>query len=173
MSDQLELLDYYTLLGVKPAASSDEVKAAFRTFARRYHPDRFGADEPEKLQRATQIYRRGSEAYQVLLDPVSRKAYDRVLRAGQRRLSSEERDRAERAERAERQPPARPARARPQTPIRSPHALEFYHRSAEAARGGRWRDAWKAMKRAVEIEPENDLLRTRLTQIEAKLRTSR
>ncbi|MGE0785232.1 MAG: J domain-containing protein [Sandaracinaceae bacterium] len=170
MSDQLELLDYYTLLGVDRGASADAVKAAFRDFARRYHPDRFGGAPEDKLRRATQIYRRGSEAYQILSNPVSRKAYDRVLRVGRMRLSAEERDKAAQEER----PAAAPApQKKPENPIRSTAALEFYHRSAEAARAGNWRDAWKSMKRAVEIEPENELLRGRLTQIEAKLRTSR
>lgn len=168
MSDQLAKLDYYTLLGLEPNASLDEVKAAFRRFARRYHPDRFGADRPEKLRRATEIYRRGSEAYQILIDPVARAAYDRGLREGKLRLSSDDRDKALRLARAPKAAPKKKAKGGP--PIRSPQAMQFYQRSAELARGGQWRDAWKAMKQAVELEPDNDLLTTRLSQIERRLR---
>ncbi|HJL16237.1 MAG TPA: DnaJ domain-containing protein [Sandaracinaceae bacterium LLY-WYZ-13_1] len=167
MTDRLELLDYYTLLGVDPDASGAEVKRAFRRFARRYHPDRFAGGDEEKRARATQIYRRGSEAYQVLTDPVSRRAYDRVLRAGKVRLDSDEQEREHIRERAAAAP------RKPQAPIRSPQAHAFYQRAAEAARGGRWRDAWRAMKTALELEPDNRLLRTRLSQIEARIRTRR
>jgi curved DNA-binding protein CbpA len=165
MSDRLDLLDYYSLLDVAPDAATAEIKRAFRRFARRYHPDRFAGAGQEKLSRASQIYRRGSEAYQVLSDPVARRAYDRVLRLGKLRLSAEERDRADAREKA-------PAEKKEQ-PIRSPHALAFYRRAADSARQGQWREAWKALKLALEHEPDNALLRTRLSQIESRLRTMR
>ncbi len=164
MSDRLDLLDYYTLLGVAHVAPVVEVKRAFRKFARKYHPDRFAGAPSDKVQRAAQIYRRGSEAYQILVDPVSRTAYDRVLRAGQRRLSMEEKERADAEQRAP---------ERKEQPIRSPQALAFYHRAAEAARSGQWRDAWKALKVALDHEPDNKLLRARLAQVEARIRTAR
>lgn len=164
MTDRLDLLDYYTLLGVAQNAPTSEVKRAFRQFARKYHPDRFAGAPPEKRERATQIYRRGSEAYQILVDPVSRAAYDRVLRAGRLRLSLEERERAEAEQKA-------PERKEP--PIRSPQALAFYNKAAAAARSGKWRDAWKALKVALEHEPQNPLLRARLGQVEARIRTLR
>lgn len=164
MSDRLDLLDYYTLLGVAPDASNADIKRAFRRFARRYHPDRFAGAPEDKAQRATQIYRRGSEAYQILTDPVARRAYDRVLRVGALRLGTEERERAAAEESA-------PKKNEP--PIRSPQARAFYQRAAEEARGGRWREAWRAMKTALEHEPDSALLRARLTQIEDRLRTLR
>lgn len=170
MTDRLDLLDYYTLLGVDPDATPAEVKKAFRTFARRYHPDRFSGDDAEKLARSTQIYRRGSEALQVLTNPVSRRAYDRLLRLGKTRLSADDRDRAEAADRAER---TVPRRRRATGPIRSAAALRFYEKAAVAARSGKWREAWRLMKSALDAEPDNELLRTRLNQIEARLRTAR
>ncbi len=164
MSDRLDLLDYYTLLGVQPDASVTDIKRAFRKFARRYHPDRFAGAPEDKVHRASQIYRRGSEAYQILTDEVARRAYDRVLRVGQLRLRAEARERAE----AEAKAPKKR-----EQPIRSPQALAFYQRAAEAARSGRWRDAWKALKTALDHEPNNQLLEARLSQIEDRIRTLR
>lgn len=167
MSDQLDLLDYYTLLGVESDASQDDVKQAFRRFARRYHPDRFTGGDQDKLARSTQIYRRGTEAYQVLTNTLSRTAYDRVLRLGKKRFTADDRERAEMEDRKARTPQKK------EEPIRSPQALAFYHKAADAARRGEWRDAWKLLKAALELEPGNDLLRSRLDQLEAKLRTAR
>jgi len=167
VNDRLDLLDYYTLLDIPSDAAVTDVKKAFRKFARRYHPDRFAGGDVDKLSRASQIYRRGSEAYQILTNPVSRRAYDRVLRMGKLRLSTEEKDKAEAEVKAADEPKKK------EQPIRSPQAMAFYNKAAAAARSGQWRDAWRSMKAAVEVEPDNSLLRARLSQIEARLRTSR
>lgn len=168
MSDQLDLLDYYTLLAVDSEAGAEEIHKAFRKFARRYHPDRFTTgDDPEKRLRATQIYRRGSEAYQILTDPISRRAYDRVLVMGKMRLSTEEKEQADAQEKVADAPKKK------ENPIKSPQALAFYNKAADAARNGQWRDAWRSMKTALELEPANKLLQQRLHQIESRLRTAR
>ena len=167
MSDQLEKLDYYTLLGVDPGVSIPDVRKAFRKFARRYHPDRFAGGDPDKIARASQIYRRGSEALQVLADPVSRRAYDRALKAGKRRLTADDAERAQIRQRAA----AAPKKDAP--PIRSPQAEAYYRKAADAARSGRWRDAWKGLKAALEIEPNNPLIESRLAQVEARIRSGR
>jgi hypothetical protein len=63
-------VDYYAELGVAPDASRPEVDDAFRRQAKALHPDR----NPEATAEAR--FKRLTAAYEVLRDPVTRRAYD-------------------------------------------------------------------------------------------------
>ena len=63
--------DYYTVLGIPADAALADIKKAYRTLARRHHPDRNNGD-PAAAERFRQI----TEAYEVLTDPARRQAYD-------------------------------------------------------------------------------------------------
>jgi curved DNA-binding protein len=62
--------DYYEVLGVSKTASADEIRAAYRKLARKYHPDVNKA--PEAQQKFTEV----QHAYDVLSDEQKRKLYD-------------------------------------------------------------------------------------------------
>lgn len=62
--------DNYEKLGVSPGATADLIKAAYRKKAAQYHPDK--NQSPDAPRR----FREVQEAYEVLSDPVRRKAYD-------------------------------------------------------------------------------------------------
>ena len=68
---------YYQLLQISPEASGTELRQAFRSLSKRYHPDT--TELPE--QEAREAFRRLQQAYLTLSDPERRRAYDATLRA--------------------------------------------------------------------------------------------
>ncbi len=63
--------DYFKLLGVDRSANLDSIKQAFRTLARKYHPDVNPGDSD-----AEEKFKEISEAYEVLSDPEKRRRYE-------------------------------------------------------------------------------------------------
>lgn len=76
LSQVLDGLDYFQLLGIDPAAAPAEVKAAFHRASRTFHPDRvFHETDVELKARVHRIYKRITEAYTVLRDADKRAKY--------------------------------------------------------------------------------------------------
>lgn len=71
-------LDYYGLLGLDRKATLGEIRAAFRSLALKFHPDRKPDAESQH------IFRQISEAYDALSDPETRKIYDQIGSEGLR-----------------------------------------------------------------------------------------
>lgn len=64
--------NFYQILGVTPDSDEGQLKQAFRSFAKKNHPDRVG---PEGEDLFIQV----RDAYDALKDPVTRFAYDRYV----------------------------------------------------------------------------------------------
>lgn len=64
--------DYYKIMGVDKAASSEEIKKSYRKLARKFHPD------VSKEKDAEARFKEINEAYDVLRDTDKREAYDQL-----------------------------------------------------------------------------------------------
>jgi curved DNA-binding protein CbpA len=74
--------DYYAVLGVSKDADPEVIKAAYRTLAKKYHPDTSGGS----AERFLQI----SRAWEVLCNPYLRRAFDKTGTGGGQKPSPEE-----------------------------------------------------------------------------------
>jgi len=68
---------YYALLGVAPWASAEELRQAFRSLSKRYHPDTTNLPAAEAAAAFLQL----QQGYAVLSDPQQRQRYDAELLA--------------------------------------------------------------------------------------------
>lgn len=123
--------DYFAVLEIGPGASEQEIRAAYRRLARRYHPDL----HPERAD-AEQRLKELNAAYAVLSDPVQRARYLRTYRV---------RIRVDAA--ASGTTPAAPHAPRPPSPPPPAYVVYGSHVDLSGGRAG-WRAYTSASHRA-------------------------
>ncbi len=124
----MAFIDYYEVLQIDRNASSDSIKAAYRTMCKKYHPDTYLGSRKVAEERIRAI----NEAYGVLRNPLDKARYDERYDAMKR-------------------PKAAPSRtvSRPVTPPATPpHAPSSAAKTAK--RKGGLRQYW-ADKRTVQV----------------------
>lgn len=74
--DQKKDTELYDLLGVKPTATEEDIKRAYRKLAIKYHPDK------NKEPGAEDMFKKITNAYEILLNPEKRQIYDQFGEEG-------------------------------------------------------------------------------------------
>jgi curved DNA-binding protein CbpA len=67
--------DLYSILGVAPDASANEIRGRYRFLAQAFHPDKFSS--VEQKQQVEEEFKIINNAYQILSVPQKREMYDR------------------------------------------------------------------------------------------------
>jgi len=73
MSSNYSGKNLYAILGVQPSADKETIKEAFRTLAKKYHPDTNKGNKASEKR-----FKEVAEAYEVLADDKKRKEYDKI-----------------------------------------------------------------------------------------------
>lgn len=71
------MTDFYSILAVSKTASESEIKKAYRKLALKWHPDK-----NEDKEKATEMFKKVSEAYDCLSDKQKRAVYDKYGKEG-------------------------------------------------------------------------------------------
>ena len=58
--------DYYEILGVSKSADEKEVKKAYRTMAKKYHPDRVNTQDEAIKKGAEEKFKQVQKAYETI-----------------------------------------------------------------------------------------------------------
>jgi curved DNA-binding protein CbpA len=78
--------DLYTVLGLSPRATQEQIRRAYRTLMRQNHPDTRPAGDAAHGAAANSTLQHLIAAYAVLADPARRAEYDQRTTPGTRRV---------------------------------------------------------------------------------------
>ncbi|UCD84201.1 MAG: DnaJ domain-containing protein [Deltaproteobacteria bacterium] len=73
-------LNYYKILGIEKGADQRKIKSAYFSLSREFHPDRYFRKSIGRYKSMLEnIFKKVSEAYEILYDPHSREEYDKSI----------------------------------------------------------------------------------------------
>ncbi len=123
--------NHFEVLNVAEDASADDVRKAFMTLAKTYHPDKVGRRSPDLIELAGKAFARISESHDILASPEKRQVYLAQLRRNRGQQVGNHSQEVSRLLTAEQQ----------------------FQRAEEAMRRRDWAASLDAIKWALELDP--------------------
>lgn len=152
----MDELDYYQLIHIAPGASLRELKRAYYSTSRSFHPDANRHLNDDLRGAVASISKRVTEAYTVLRDPRRREAYDRMLEAGDGvRLQLSQAQQA--------------ARANPDEAGQTPQGRQYWSLARASLARGDFAAAALNLQTALTFEPGNAVFKEALAQARARV----
>lgn len=161
----IDTVDYLSMLRLprSPAGpADDEVRRAYRVFARSFHPDHYRSSSDEIRAAAAKVFSAGADAYHVLSDPMLRLRYMKSLTEGVARPRLEELEKATRED-------ATAARTPAATLAKTAAGRAHGDRADKMIALGELAYAKNALEAACKLEPENVALAAKLQAVERRL----
>ena len=153
----IDELDYYQLLHLKNGATAVQVKQAYYSSSRVFHPDGHRRAEPALREAVERISKRVTEAYSVLRDPRRRQAYDRKLGSGEGcRMPLAEAD-------------AEASRSTQQRDGKTAQGRQFYRLAQGALEKNDLQAASRNLQTALAMEPDNQGFKDELAELRRRL----
>lgn len=173
---KLDEWNHYALLGLKRTAPSSDIKRAYFKASKEFHPDAFFRKELGTFRgRVDKIFRAMKAAYDVLSDPERRSAYDAVAVTGftpeelKELEALAEQQRAKEAEklRDERLAERLKEKRLKHNPMieRLQKARDYMKLAEDALAAGKFAEAPRHAKLAVEYAPQDEALKKRVASL--------
>ncbi len=154
LSRLLDRMDYYRLLRVENGAPSNQIRSAYHSARRQFHPDSFINAEPALRIAVDEIAKRITEAYMVLRNQSRRRAYDEALNSGAKRFTAAAEDAVRQSEYAARGLTA--------------NGRRFYALAEDEEREENVPAAITHLKTALTFEPKNAAFKEHLETLQKK-----
>ena len=156
LSRIVDELDYFQILKVSPGASASEVRKAFHSSSRTFHPD-VNRELPQEIRTAVAIIaRRVTEAYSVLRDPGRHQAYRQHLESGQ----------GKRMQLVDAQ--AEAGRQATEHRGRTPQGRQYYNLAEADMRRRDYAAAARNLQMALTFEPDSEFFTAELKEVREK-----
>jgi DnaJ domain len=154
--DNIDRVDYYTVLGVERDADVESIRKAFYERAEIMHPDRhYNIVDSDLREKLYVVYKRVSEAYRVLGIGETRREYDGQLSRGKLRYAPDT---------------LKDIPKDPEFTIRNLRARKLYLDAKTALRDHNVQGAHLALKMADSLEPNNAAIAEMLAEVQGTKR---
>ncbi len=161
LAQNIDGMDYYEILNLAPTCTPGELKTAYYAQSRSLHPDNFYQLTDHELKDAVnKIYKRITEAYNVLRDDRKRKLYTSNIAGPQRaallRFNEATEEQQKEVEKQEKEVTT------------NPKAKPLYLKAVQQINTQNWDGAFKDLQTALMFDPGNEKLKALKEQVDQR-----